>query len=66
MVEVEAPPQVYYYEWSAPETFYAAVSASCLPEQVASVTCALGFRVVNGNDGATMSDAVTRLVRVHK
>ena len=66
VVEIEAAPPVYYYEWSAPETFYAAVSASCLPDHVASVTCALDFRVVNGNDGATMSDAVTRLVRVHK
>ena len=55
---------VFYYDWSQPTTFYAAISSSCLPAHIKNVTCSLRFRVVNEKDGATLSNPVTRLVRV--
>jgi len=56
--------RVFYYDWSQPTTFYAAISSSCLPAHIKNVTCSLRFRVVNEKDGATLSNPVTRLVRV--
>ena len=63
---VELPPPVIkpQYAWSEFSGVYGRVSASCLPPNVFEVTCRLNMRVASVKDGATVSEVVTRFVRV--